>query len=159
MRLRDGTTTPDPYPEANMRARSSIPALLSVVFAATACDSSPAGPLGPQGGAALLVVAPSAATINGGAKLQLNLSARDEDGQATRPTDVTWTTSNPKVALVGADGVVTGQATGASQITAWWNGVRGLSTVTVISDIPAAPPCPPIPGDPELLLKTICVPK
>lgn len=157
MRLRDGTTTPDPYPEAKMRARSSIPALLSVVFAATACDTSPGGPLGPQGGAALLVVAPSAATIKGGGRLQLNLTAHDENGQPTRPTDVTWTTSNPSVASVGADGVVTGRGAGGAQIKAWWNGVNGLSTVIVIDDGPAK--CPPIPGDPELLLKKVCVPK
>jgi len=138
-----------------MRAYSSIVLLLSVALAATACDTSPVGIPDP-GGAGLLVVAPSAATIRGGGKLQLSLSAHDENGHATRPSDVTWTTSNPSVATVGSDGVVTGRTTGASLITAWWNGVHSLSTVTVIGDQPGTPTCPMNPAAPEFLQKKSC---
>jgi hypothetical protein len=65
-----------------MRAYSSIPVLLSVVLAATACDTSPVG-ISDSGGAVLLAVAPSAATIRGGGTIQLSLSAHEGNGQAT----------------------------------------------------------------------------
>ncbi|MGH7499360.1 MAG: Ig-like domain-containing protein [Gemmatimonadales bacterium] len=115
-----------------MPAHSSIPALLCTLFAAaTACsDTSSRGLLDP-GGAALLVVAPSAATIKDGTRLQLNLSAHDETGQSATPSNVTWTTSNEKIATV-AEGIVTGRGPGSAQITAWWNGVHGASLVTVV---------------------------
>ena len=138
-----------------MRAYSSIPVLLSVVLTATACGTSPVG-ISDSGGAALLVVAPSAATIRGGGTIQLNLSAHDGNGQATQLTDITWTTSNPSVATVSSDGIVTGRATGASLITAWWNGVHSLSAVTVIGDQPGTLPCPINPAAPEFLQKS-CV--
>lgn len=141
-----------------MRALSSVPVLLFVVLS-TACNS-PLDPGGPKHGQALLVVAPSAATIKGGGKIQLNLRAQDEDGQTTRPTNVTWTSSNPKVAGVSADGVVSGLATGASQINAWWNGIQGISTVSVISDISVTKPCSdgPEPKQP-LKFQALCVAK
>ena len=120
-----------------MRAYSSIPILLSIVLTGTACDTSPRGILDP-GGASLLVVAPSAATIKGGAKLQLNLSARDESGQPAAATGVTWTTSNEQVATI-ASGVVTGRVPGRAQITAWWNGVHGVSLVTVVDSGSGSP--------------------
>ena len=123
-----------------MRARSSIPALLCAMWAAgTACDTSPTGMLDP-GGAALLVVAPSAATLRGGAKLQLHLSAHDETGQTARPSGVVWTTSNGRIAAVAQDGVVTGGDPGSAQITAWWSGVHGTSSLTVTID-PGPPNC------------------
>lgn len=142
-----------------MRARSSIPALLSVVFAATACDTSPGGPLGPQGGAALLVVAPSAATIRGGGKLQLNLAAHDENGQTARPSGVVWTTSNARIASVAQDGVVTGGDAGNAQVTAWWSGIHGTSSLTVTNSVEGPGGCQSGGGGGELSLQKICVAK
>lgn len=142
-----------------MRARSTIPALLCAVWAAaTACDTSPTGILDP-GGAALLVIAPSAATIQGGSRLQLNLSAHDETGQTARPTGVTWTTSNERIARVASDGVVTGGDEGNAQITAWWNGVHGSSSLTVTTGA-GRPNCGGGGGGaPELALEKVCVAK
>jgi len=137
-----------------MRAYFSIPVLLSVVLTATACDSSPTGVLD-SSITGRLVVAPSAATIRGGGNLQLILSAHDANGQATPPTDVTWTSSNPSVATVNSDGIVTGHTTGASVIAAWWNGAHSLATVTVIGDEPGTPQCPFNPAVPEFL-RTSC---
>ena len=71
------------------------------------------------------------------------------------PSDVAWTTSNAKVASVSADGTVTGTSGGASQISAWWNGVRGGTTVTVIGE--KFEPCSVDGHRPGLSLKQICV--
>lgn len=141
-----------------MRDRSTIPALMcTLLTVAAACsDTSPKWSFEP-GGAALLVVAPSAAILRGGARLQLNLSAHDEQGQPAEPAGVIWTSSNPNVAEVAADGVVTGHETGASRITAWWNGTRGNSMVSVVGDAPGSQPCQTDGGHPQLSLKTICL--
>jgi hypothetical protein len=111
------------------------------------------------GGPLLLVVAPSAASIPGGGKLRLNVTAQDETGQSTRPAGVTWTSSNARVAAVSTDGTVTGQTSGLTEITAYWNGVRGKSTVQVVGDAPGGPPCQGPGGGSKLALKQVCVPK
>ncbi len=121
-----------------MRALSPIPVTLITVLATlTGCGTSPTEP-GDTGHTALLVVAPSAAIINGGGTLQLRLSARDEHGKLTSPTNVTWTTSNQQVASIAA-GIVTARAVGSAEITASWNGAKGVSLVTVVEP-EAGPP-------------------
>lgn len=140
-----------------MRARSSIPALMCIMIA-TACDSSPSVTFDP-GGAALLVVAPSGATLRDGGRLQLNLSAHDEHGQPAKPSNVVWTASNPSSASVDAEGVVTGHDVGASRITAWWNGTNGTSTISVIGDSSGRAECPAEGGRAELSLKEVCRPR
>jgi hypothetical protein len=111
-----------------MRALSSIPFLVSVVLIAAACESSgdTSRHVPP-----LLIVAPTAGTIKSGAKLALYLTAHDEFGDPTVPTNVTWTSSDPKVAGVSGDGVVNGQGIGASDITAYWKGAHAISKITV----------------------------
>lgn len=111
-----------------MRARSSISVLVSVLLTAAACDSGP-GPQGPP--ESLLIVAPTAATIQGGKKLQLNLTAHDETGKSVIPTKVTWVSSDPTVADVNGTGTVTGYSLGASEITAYWAGLASHSRITV----------------------------
>jgi Big-like domain-containing protein len=124
------TPAPDHHLGATMRARSTIPALLFTILAAAACDTAPSGILEP-GAPTLLVVAPSAATIPGGASLQLDLTAQKEEGVTSGSPGVVWSTSNPRIASVALDGLVKGRDPGSVKITAWWNGVRGTSTVTV----------------------------
>ena len=115
-----------------MRARPSIPPLACVLWVAvTACGTSPTDV---QRSASQLTVAPSVVTLQVGSTLQLTLTARDEEGQAARPSDVAWSTSNPQVASVSWDGVVTGGDLGEAQITASWNGVYGSSSLTVTND-------------------------
>jgi Bacterial Ig-like domain (group 2) len=111
-----------------MRVLSSIPVLVSVMLIATACESSgePGTHVSP-----LLIVAPAAGTIKSGATLALYLTAHDEFGDPTVPTNVTWTSSDPKVAGVSGDGVVSAQGIGASDITAYWNGAHAISKITV----------------------------
>ena len=144
-----------------MRARSSIPALACVLWAAaTACDTSPTGMLAP-GAAAHLIVAPTAATLQVGAKLRLTLNAYDEEGQTARPSEVAWTTSDPRIASVSADGVVTAGGAGNAEITASWSGVRGSSSLTVTTGA-GEPSCGGGGGGDkaaDLSLKPVCVPK
>ena len=86
---------------------------------------------GPSDPAAGLVVAPTAATIQGGKTLQLNLTAHDETGKSVTPTKVTWVSSNPRVADVNGNGLVTGHSIGASEITVYWAGLSKHSRITV----------------------------
>jgi hypothetical protein len=124
-----------------MRALSSIPVLAFVLLIGTACDS----PTGPGDGInsdkTRLTLVPSATTIVAGSQVQLHFTARDKNGLAATPTEITWATSDPRVATVTSDGLVIGHANGASQITALWGGVHGQSTVTVVNSIQSSMPC------------------
>jgi uncharacterized protein YjdB len=124
-----------------MRALSSIPVLVSVLLIGTACN----GPTGPGDGISTdqtrLTLIPSATTIVAGGKVQLHFTARDQNGLGTTPSRIIWATSDPRVAAVAPDGLVTGLATGTSQITALWGGVNAQSTVTVVNGIVQAIPC------------------
>jgi uncharacterized protein YjdB len=123
-----------------MRALPSIPVLVSVLLIGTACN----GPTGPGDGISTdqtqLTLIPSATTIVAGDKVQLHFTARDQNGLGTTPR-IIWATSDPRVATVAPDGLVTGLATGTSQITALWGGVHAQSTVTVVNGIVQAIPC------------------
>jgi len=148
-----------------MRALSSISALVSVLLTAAACDTGPGG-AGPQ--ESLLIVAPTAATIQGGKTLQLNLTAHDETGKSVIPTKVTWVSSNPKVADVNGGGTVTGYSLGASEITVYWAGLTSRSRITVAQDS-GTKPCSTADIKPSFssentphasaALKKLCVPR
>jgi hypothetical protein len=138
-----------------MRAPLSFSiAALTILAAAPGCDST-SGRVGPSDPKPELIVTPTSASIELGGRLQLNLIARDENGQTTTATGVAWETLDPKVAGVGGDGVVTGHEAGATRVRAWWNGVSGSSIITVT---PGHESCAPPPDGPkDLLLKPACV--
>jgi hypothetical protein len=140
-----------------MRAHLSTSALvLSLVTAMSGCNST-SGHLGPPDPTPQLIVAPNTATIESGTKLQLFLSAHDENGQTTTPFSVAWTTSDPVVASVAADGTVTGLAVGDTKITASWNGVYSAATIKVTE---GPRPCQAPPSkDPAIEAKTACIDK
>jgi hypothetical protein len=123
-----------------MRALSSIPVLVSALLIATACNT-PTDEGRVDFGVGRLTVIPSATTVMAGGQIQLHFTAQDKDGLATTPTGIIWATSDPRVATVAPDGLVTGHANGASQITALWGGVHGQSTVTVVNSILSSIPC------------------
>jgi hypothetical protein len=139
-----------------MRAPLSISVATFALLATLPGCNSTSGRLDPPD-PALLVVAPTAASIKGGGKVQLNLSARDEAGQPVTPTGVTWTTSNAGVAAVAADGLVTGLGPGASKITAYWNGIHASSAITVTTDGESHGGCGTVEKTPSLSLKAVCV--
>ena len=138
-----------------MHTHSLIPILLILVAVSAACDTSPVG-IAESADGAPLTVAPSAAILRAGGTLQLNLSARDANGRATHPTSATWASSNPSVATVGSNGIVTARAAGTSVISASWNDVHSLSTVTVIAEQAGTLECPINPALPEFL-KRSCI--
>jgi len=112
-----------------------------------ACSTSPTGvsendrPQLPPGATVTLMVAPSTATLKGGHTLQLTANRQDARGPSVAPEEVTWTSSNIKVARIGSDGTVVGAGPGTVQITARWHGVQGTATVIVLGDAPPAQPC------------------
>ncbi|MGH7505997.1 MAG: Ig-like domain-containing protein, partial [Longimicrobiales bacterium] len=74
---------------------------------------------------------PNAATIDAGARLQLQASVHAADGTALAGRTVTWTTSDASVAKVDANGMVTGVAPGVATITASAEGAVGQAAITV----------------------------
>lgn len=138
-----------------MRAPLSMSILaVSLLTALPGCNST-SRIVGPPDPTPQLIVAPGAATIQSGTRFQLALSARDANGQKATASNVAWITSEPSVAAVAGDGMVTGLAPGATKITAWWNGVYGTSTVTVT---PGSASCAPPPSKhPDLVAKPACI--
>ncbi len=80
-----------------------------------------------------VLVSPAAATIDLATSAQLRLSATvtDVNGQVVPAAEVGWATTQPAVATVSASGLVTGVKEGAATIVATFEGVAGLSAITV----------------------------
>lgn len=76
-----------------------------------------------------ITVSPASATVKKGTTLQLNTAKAPAD--TTDTTAVTWTSSNPAVATVNANGVVTGVSVGTTTITASCAGFTSTATITV----------------------------
>ena len=94
---------------------------LSVVVLACSDD----GIVGPQPTA--LVVAPSPASVVVAQSLQLTATMRDADGNGLPATNVTWTSSNLRLATVSQSGLVSGVAVGGPvTITAVAAGLSGF---------------------------------
>ncbi len=81
-----------------------------------------------------VVVSPPSATIDVAAKtpLQLAVTVTDVNGQVITAPQIGWATSQPAVATVSASGFVTGLINGSATIVATYEGVAGLSAITVI---------------------------
>jgi hypothetical protein len=79
-----------------------------------------------------VVVTPAAATIDlaSASQLQLGVVVTDVNGQPIN-AQVGWATSQPAVATVSASGLVTGVISGNATIVATYEGVAGLSAITV----------------------------
>lgn len=107
---------------------------LASLFALAACggDSavSPPPPTLPPP-VASVAVEPSTATLVPLQVTQLAATARDGAGNVLSNRTVTWATSTPPVATVGATGVVTATAPGQATITATSEGKGGTATITV----------------------------
>ncbi len=114
-----------------MHANFSIPvAALVALVALPGCDST-TGITPPPDPTPQLIVTPTLASITAGGSLQLVVTARDEAGKPMTTSGVAWISSDAKVAGVSGAGLVRGQVAGATKITAWWNGMKGESTITV----------------------------
>ena len=84
-----------------------------------------------------VTVAPTSSTVTVGATTQLSATVRDADGATVTDRVVTWTTSDPLIALVSGTGLVTGVNPGSATITATSEGRSGTSSVTV-APVPVA---------------------
>ncbi|MBA3258143.1 MAG: Ig-like domain-containing protein [Gemmatimonadales bacterium] len=105
-----------------------------------ACTSSPADP-SETAGPILLLVLPSRATLSGGHSLHMRVTARQTDGSEIAPTDISWFSTDARIASVLPDGIVTGRSDGTVEIVARWNGVKGVAQVNVITQREAPRPC------------------
>jgi acetyl esterase/lipase/uncharacterized protein YjdB len=80
---------------------------------------------------ASVTVAPNPVEVPVDGSVQLTATARDDAGNILTGRVVTWTSSNPAVASVSADGHVRGEATGSAVITATTEGRSGTTQATV----------------------------
>jgi hypothetical protein len=78
-----------------------------------------------------VTVAPATDTLLVDEALQLTATVRDEDGELVTDREVSWTSSDPNVASVNAQGLVTGVDDGVATISATIEGVSGSASVTV----------------------------
>lgn len=86
---------------------------------------------------ASVVVTPAATNLVIGGVITLAASPRDASGNPLAGRVITWQSSAPGVATVGANGDVTAVAVGTADVTATIEGVSGKATVTV-SAVPVA---------------------
>jgi uncharacterized protein YjdB len=122
-------------------ATVSATGLLSAVSVGSAVISATAG--GKSGFANLTVVAaspasvesvtvsPATASITAGKTVQLTATLKDSVGNVLGGRAVTWTSSNPTVATVSSNGLVTAVAAGTATISAASGGQQGSAQVTV----------------------------
>lgn len=83
-------------------------------------------------------VSPPAATLDGvGSTVSLSAQVLDSGGSVIPNPTVTWASSAPGVASVGATGVVTAQGDGTAVISASVGGISGSATVSVtVTQVP-----------------------
>lgn len=106
------------------------PAALLLALAA-ACSSD--GPTQRTPTVDRVYVTPAETSINVGEATQLAATARDDQNVAVAGTAFTWSSLNPGVAGVGADGTVTGLAGGTARVVAAApNGAADTAVVAVL---------------------------
>jgi serine/threonine protein kinase len=101
-------------------------------------------------------VTPASAQLNPGESRQLIATPKVASG-TTASTGVTWESADPKIATVGANGLVTAVALGRTTVTARSEGVSGTATIEVIP-VPVAavviePDAPSLVADSTLQLR------
>ncbi len=128
------------------KMRSVYFGMILLLALLVACEATPPAKE-PVPAVGSVITAPSAATIEVGSSLNLEATVTDTAGEPLLKA-VNWSSSQPGVATVTSNGLVTGlSAGGPLSITAELDGVRGTSLVTVL---PAPTSPDPEPGpDPE----------
>ena len=84
-----------------------------------------------QAAVATVTVTPSPLTMSVGQHTQLTATLSDAAGNVLNGRTVTWSSSNPAVATVSAQGVLTAVAVGSTTITATSEGKSGTAAVTI----------------------------
>lgn len=118
--------------------------LLGTALLAAACGGDSTGPAPVE----TVLVSPSLLTLNSGATAQLSAQASGRNGSVIDGRPVTWTSSDPSVVQVDAEGRLTagfvlGANPGRAVVTASVSGVEGSAQVavepSVIAEIALAP--------------------
>jgi uncharacterized protein YjdB len=78
-----------------------------------------------------VVVTPEISAVTEGETVQLNVQVEDSEGRPLAGRSVTWRSSDPSVATVSTEGIVTGRRAGSANITAHAGERAGVSTLTV----------------------------
>jgi len=86
---------------------------------------------------ASVALTPATATILMGASQTFVATLRDAAGAVLSGRAVSWTSSNPAVAIVSSNGVATGVTVGTVTVTATSEGRSGTATMTVVAPAPA----------------------
>ena len=87
--------------------------------------------------ASAVIVSPGQVSIVVGQSAQLSALVTDDQGQVLTGQIITYSSSNPSVATVSSQGVVTGNSPGTATITAVSGGGTGTASVTV-TPVPVA---------------------
>lgn len=80
-----------------------------------------------------IAVSPTSMQVATGGTGAIDVEVKDASGNVIRDRRVVWASSNPNVASVSENGIVTGLAAGRADIAATVEGKSALSSVTVIS--------------------------
>ncbi|HEY0840754.1 MAG TPA: Ig-like domain-containing protein [Vulgatibacter sp.] len=107
---------------------SNVVALLVASIFAIACGEDPAPPVE----VALIQIDPEALDLEVGESAMLQATAFDEAGQRLKASAARWTSGDPSVASVDAEGTLVGVAVGEATITAAIGGKAGKASVRVI---------------------------
>ncbi len=90
------------------------------------------------GGVASVAVSPASDSVYIGSSITLTATPEDADGNPLSGREIFWHSEHPEIAVVSAEGVVTGIVPGAVRIAANVEGVPGYSNVTVLPKPPAS---------------------
>ena len=112
----------------SMRGRASTFAVWCAAVLLVACSTDSVGPNG--GSVETIVVTPATATVSIGNNATLIAEARDANGTLISRR-VTWSSEDPSIAEVSADGVVTGVTTGTVLVAASTQGKDAFAEITV----------------------------
>jgi pectate lyase len=88
--------------------------------------------------AASVTVSPAAATLAPGSTQQFSATVKDANGATISALSLGWSSSNPTVATVDANGLVTAHEAGSAALTARSDDASGTASLTV--NATAAPP-------------------
>jgi hypothetical protein len=116
-----------------MHTRTRLRALgvLALTAFASACDGGTNTPV-----VDTVIIEADDSQVTVGGTLQLQATAYDDDGDVITGRRTEWSSSNPSVATVDDNGVLTGVSAGSVNITAEIGGEQDTQTFDVVDDCP-----------------------
>ena len=106
---------------------------VGLLTAAMSCGGDEATTTPTRVSVASIAITASAPAIELNTTMQLTATLKDAVGNTLSGRSVSWTSSNPAVATVSSQGLVTGAGTGTSTITATSEYMTGTTQVTVLA--------------------------